>query len=127
MPRSVKYGIHVSNTGLNELIDALHLFSKPNHLATLPLELVLAAGFAATQAHVHVISGRLKASGRTSSHFDGNTWEGAVEYGGPRESPAYYGIFELARGGTHDFLAPMDDLDSKFGDAFSEWFLRTLG
>lgn len=126
-PRSVKSGIYVTNTGLDELIAAVHLFGNPNHIATFPLEAVLQSGFLATQAHVHVISGRLRASGRTSSHFDGTTWEGAVEYGGPHDTPAYYAIFELARGGTHDFLAPMDDLDSRIEDAFSLWFEKTLG
>lgn len=125
MPRSV--GIQITNTGLDELIEALIAFGKPDHIATMPLEMVLAEGFVATQAAVHVISGRLKASGRTSSHFDGFTWEGSVEYGGPEGSPAYYGIFELARGGTHDFFKPMDLLDNKIENAFSKWFEDVLG
>lgn len=118
-------GTYVTVHGLDELIDQLAVFGHPTHVATVPLETALAAGFVETQAVVHIISGRLKASGRTSSDFHGDTWTGSVEYGGPAGTPAYYGIYEMARGGTHDFLRPLDALD--IGDAMSRWFSETLG
>lgn len=127
MPHSVRGGIRVDETGLRELEGVLIEFSKPTHLAVTPLEVVLASGFVATQEAVHVRSGRLKASGRTHSHFNGTTWEGEVEYGGPNGTPAWYGLFELNRGGTHDFFRPLDHMDEAFAEAFSEWFTRVLG
>jgi hypothetical protein len=56
------------------------------------LEAVLATTFATTEARVHVITGKLLASGRVSSDFNGDVWTGTLEYD---RDP---GIFELARG-----------------------------
>jgi hypothetical protein len=59
------------------------------------LESVLATTFAITEARVHVITGKLKASGHPSSAFDGDIWEGTLHF------ERYPGIFELARGPKH--------------------------
>jgi hypothetical protein len=77
---------------------------------TFALEAIWLGAFAATQAHVHVLTGRLKATGHPRTEFDGERWEGFVGY------VRHPGIFELARGdrptrnhpeGGHYFLAPM--------------------
>lgn len=56
------------------------------------MEAALATGFITTEARVHIITGRLKASGHPTSSFDGGRWEGEINFA------RYPGIFELARG-----------------------------
>lgn len=56
------------------------------------LEGVLLATFARTEARVHIITGKLLASGRQISETTGDVWSGTLSYA---RDP---GIFELARG-----------------------------
>lgn len=86
----------------------------PHYKTTVELEALLRAAFSDTQVRTHVITGSLKASGKTSSDFDGDTWTGTIEYGGdlwkvpvpgPAHDPVRYAIYEMARGGEHDFFA----------------------
>lgn len=81
------------------------------------LDAVLASGFKATQAYVHILTGSLKASGKSSSEVDGDQWIGTIEYGGASlgiNNPVTYAIYEKARGGDHDFLTPLKALDSLY-------------
>lgn len=55
--------------------------------------------FTASQSVVHVISGRLRASGSQRVDRHRRSVEGRVIYGAP------YAIYEHARGGDHAFLA----------------------
>jgi len=55
-------------------------------------EAALLAGFAASEAKVHVISGYLKSTLHPSSSFSGDVWTGQMS------AARYPGIFELARG-----------------------------
>lgn len=80
------------------------------------LNLVLAEGFAQTQAITHVITGKLKASGSSSSSVHGDEWHGQVEYDAVHHGTIYAG-YEQRRGGEHDFLAPMEAMDSMFEEA----------
>lgn len=96
------------------------------HPPLLGLESVLAANFATTEARVHVITGRLLASGHPSSEFDSDIWSGTISYD---RDP---GIFELARGpkktrhhggltDSHFFFDPVEARwpgDFTTGDAF---------
>lgn len=58
------------------------------------MEAALAAGYLTTEQRVHVITGHLKASGHPTSSFDGEQWEGEMDFA------RYPGIFELARGNS---------------------------
>lgn len=97
----------------------------PSLKTVLALETALAQTFAQTQADTDVITGSLKASGRTSSEVDRatHTWEGLIEYGGdsPGFANAYvdYAKYERARGGGHDFLRSVRDFDANFREAMS--------
>jgi hypothetical protein len=90
-----------------------------------------ALAFQAVQDGVHVITGDLKSSGVPRTHYDGDTWEGEIEYD---EDP---GIFELARGdeatanhpeGGHGFFDRVEpfiqkfhaDVNAFFEDAFDK-------
>lgn len=90
------------------------------------LEAVLATTFAITEARVHVITGKLLASGHPTSVAAGDTWEGTLHYAGDP------GIFELARGpkvtrhhggytDSHFFFDPVEARwpgDWRTGDAY---------
>lgn len=66
--------------------------------------------FSETQRRVHVLSGDLKRSGRQDkAQIDGLTLIGGFTYGGvPGQfhKIVNYAEYELARGGTHDFITP---------------------
>jgi hypothetical protein len=64
-------------------------------------ELANEAFYDKTQEYVHVITGRLKASGVEEVHLEGARVVATVTYGGP-EVP--YAQYEIDRGGDHDFL-----------------------
>ena len=81
------------------------------------LESALTTVFQATQSVVHVISGRLRESGRMESNVHGNTWTGKIEYGGGL-SGVDYAWYEQRRGGSHDFLAIAEGMDGVIGAAF---------
>jgi hypothetical protein len=71
------------------------------------LEAVWAEMFAETQIHTHVITGSLKASGHPDTDYDGAVWRGTITYGGPStgiNNPVEYAIYEMARGGSHNFF-----------------------
>lgn len=82
------------------------------HPPVIELEGVLATTFSITQGRVHVITGKLKASGRPSSTYVEDVWEGTLSY------DRIPGIFELARGpkpsehhhppDTHFFFDPVE-------------------
>lgn len=81
------------------------------------LESALVTIFQATQAVVHVHSGRLRESGRTESSSDRNSWTGEILYGGGA-SRVKYAWFEQRRGGSHDFMEISHDMDGVVGVAF---------
>jgi hypothetical protein len=92
-------------------------------------ESVLLGSFVATEIHVHVITGKLKASGAPDSSFDGATWRGTISYA------RYPGIFELARGnmptanhpeGSHFFFEPPEGSDT-YRKAYEDVFYSWLG
>lgn len=71
---------------------------------------IFAAITAEVFAMVHVETGSLKSTVKWDSSPYPKGWQGTVHAGGaaPGEvnDPAYYGVFELHRGGTHFFFAP---------------------
>lgn len=64
------------------------------------------AFFERTQRFVHILSGDLKRSGTMDVEIEGKTLVGATTYGGTQgtEGPVDYAIYELAAGGSHDFI-----------------------
>lgn len=113
--------------GIDAMIDHVKRVGSPPKFPTIgALEQVTMQGLLATQAAVHIITGSLKASGRTETDFDGWTWEGAIVYGGPSggapNDPVDYAIYELARGGTHDWFSVLGGFEQQYLDAVEQHF-----
>lgn len=116
----------------------------PDAAAILKLETVLAAQFQATQQHVHVITGSLKASGKFDGNVQRHAWEGQISYGGLApgavHNPVDYAEIERERrpGGSryrsargylpgtdsegrtsvgHDFMAPAEAMSGLYEQA----------
>lgn len=109
----------------------LHESAEPHYKTTVGLEALLAAAFADTQARTHILTGSLKASGKTDSDFDGDTWTGTIQYGGllwkpaapgPPNDPVRYAIYEMARGGDHDFFAGMPGFENQISEILHTGF-----
>lgn len=120
-------GVTLEITGLSRIIENLErMGDKPDFKSLARFETALAVVFAAVEERVHVITGKLLASGFTTSSFDGSEWAGTIEY-------AYHpGIFELARGneptknhpeGEHNFFdAAWEVGPEMFGQTLEQWF-----
>lgn len=114
--------------------DASDVFRELDRLENLPgvrsagLDAVLEGMFQQTQADVHQTTGHLKRTGRSSSRVLGDTWTGTITYGAPgdadwtRDPRASYALFELERGGTHDYMRATRDRvrDEQFQDAIAD-------
>lgn len=122
-----------SRTNLKRFIDWIKgVGEPPGPETTGPLEAALAGAFVATQAKTHIISGSLKASGKTESDLVGHKWTGEITYGGPligppagpgpAHDPVEYAIYEAARGPEHDPLAGLEVFDKQFEAAIDEHF-----
>lgn len=122
-----------SGIQLDEIIKELQrLGGPPGFKVVTGLEAALAAAFEDTQARTHIITGSLKASGVTESDFSNeHVWEGSITYGGalhgapkpgPPNDPVTYAIFEMARGGDHDFFGHLPDFDHMFEEAIDKHF-----
>jgi hypothetical protein len=108
-----------------EEIDRVVLRDEPYRI-TGPLNAVLHEAFLDTQArvaspmHPHVPTyaptGRLQASGRTDQSFNGNIWVGTITYGG-RSRDVVYAIYEMARGGVHDWFSGLPAFGPRYLDA----------
>lgn len=120
------FRFEILEEGLGDMIDAVQHIENPPSFRTIgALENVLRSAFVETQAFTHIITGSLKASGRTSSSFEGRTWEGHITYGGPSagpNNPVDYAIYERARGGEHDFFRNLPAYDELFIEAVQSHF-----
>jgi len=124
-----RISIFVENKGLDAMIKAMAEVGKVSFTTTARLEAVLAKAFGASQERVHVISGRLKASGHTQSDFRGNSWSGEIIYGG-EGSRAEYAIYEYARDGNrnippftpHKHWMDFTDFEPEFEKAIDSHF-----
>jgi len=116
------------------------LLAGPDSHDILTFESVIARQFMATQMFVHVQTGELRDSGRVDSTLRGHQWEGEILYGGGHIDAAEERDRDPARGyaprgwleghddsgrqnDLHDFLRPVGDFESEYGDAMSA-FLR---
>lgn len=108
---------------VDEWLDALDAHEGPGIETLLALQSTLAAGFAETQALVHVVSGSLKASGRMGTDTDDNSWTGEITYGGPAPGApkpyVNYARKEFGRGEEHNAMANLDLLTSDFLEAMT--------
>lgn len=91
------------------------LIGMPDPQTSAALTSVLEAGFGLTQMAVHIDTGSLKSSGKSSSSTDESSheWEGKIRYGGPSggiNNPVNYAIYEKRRGGIHDFFLDLPTL-----------------
>ena len=114
-----------NTTGLKEMREFFDAVGDPPFKLIAQLEKQLAATFTATQAATHVITSSLKWSGKTSSDFDGKSWTGEISYGGPStgvNNPVDYALYEMARGGAHNFLAPAEASEPAFEAIMLKYF-----
>ena len=82
---------------------------------------------AEVDALIHIETGSLKSTARWDSPTYPGGWQGALHVGGaaPGEinDPAYYGVFELARGGSHFFFGPAyADIPPKMIEIIKDFF-----
>lgn len=93
----------VRDNTLDEWAEMLDRFDEPTQQDVAQWRRVTERFFGRSQMHVHIISGRLKASGRTETHEEGKRIVGTVTYGG---TPGVnYAKYEFAKHG-HDPLLP---------------------
>lgn len=126
MPNYMKFNA----SGVSEMKDFFQALEKPPVKAIMALETLLTKTFAATQAATHIITTSLKQSGKTESDFDGSQWHGDISYGGPSggpNNPVDYAIYEMARGGHHDFFGPAYAAESEFEAILLEYFPDGVG
>lgn len=124
--------------GIHEMIDEVQrVASGPDFVLIGEWEATLAKQFADTQvrvaspAHPHVPTyaptGSLQASGAPSTEYDGQTWTGSITYGGfstGPNNPVDYAIYEMARGGIHDFFAGLPAFEHEYLDAITNFYDR---
>lgn len=109
--------------GLDDQLAEIDRVGNPGFQVVGEFESILRAAFLDTQARAHVLTGWMKASGTTESDFDGLTWEGAIYYGVPgdanwaQDPDATYAVFEMARGGDHNFYAGLPAFHDAYVDA----------
>lgn len=120
--------VYIYQVGLGQMIDAVqNVGAHPSFKTVTKLEATLHAQFLDTQARTHVITGSLKMSGKVASdfHADGN-WEGSITYGGAAagavNDPVDYAVYEMARGGDHDFFGGLVDYQHGYVEAIQEHF-----
>jgi hypothetical protein len=87
--------------------DIKRLKSAPSLTDKRKLDRVLRAGLAQAHADVHVDTSSLKWSGKTDSVLVGSVYRGTLTFGGISpgiNNPVDYAIYELDRGGPHDYM-----------------------
>lgn len=86
------------------------LMEAPDMKTVMAFNGLFAEVAAEVDALIHIETGSLKSTARWDSPSFPTGWQGALHAGGaaPGEirDPAYYGVYELARGATHFFFAP---------------------
>ncbi len=108
---------------LSDFYEALNVIEGPGPETLAALDVTLQAGYAQTQVAVHVITGSLKASGRTEVEYEpgSEVWQGDIVYGGPSpgsvNNPVEYAEYERARGGSHNYFANLPLLYDQFEEA----------
>jgi hypothetical protein len=100
----VSVDVHEVRDELNRLLLA------PDIKTILAFNEIFAAITAEVAAIIHVETGSLKTTPKWDSPTYPGGWQGTLHVGGAApgaiRDPAYYGVYELARGGSHFFFAP---------------------
>jgi len=110
---SVRFGVDDS--------EAMAEFDRLLHMgfATTAHERVLARQYALGQMVTHVITGSLRGSEDIDSEYRRGVWKGRISWGGPSpgnvNNPVDYAVYEAARGGNHDFRAPLERMAGEHG------------
>lgn len=119
MPVKYSVDVHSAESEMRRLEDG------PDTSDLLRLESVLTQLFMATQEAVHVQTGSLKASGRIDSRYRNGVWRGEIRYGGMSpgsvHDPVRYSRQEQGRGGSHNFLRPVEDADAAYVRAMADF------
>lgn len=84
--------------GLDRWIRGLDQLGEPDEAAEEVWRQVTDVMFDRSQARVHILTGDLKASGRSETRREGDRIVGEIEY------DADHAIYEFRRGGKHDAL-----------------------
>lgn len=115
--------MRVEEVGLEPMLSALSNIADAPDRAKAALDEVLGMAFEDTQAKTHVITGSLKASGKMEVSVDGDEWKGTITYGGASGgpiNPVNYAIYEMARGGAHDFFGDFPVYEELMEQAVAE-------
>lgn len=99
---------------MHEVTDELdRLLRGPGIETFLAYSAAFAEAYAEVVSIMHVETGSLKSTAKFDSPAYPEGWQGTLRVGGAApgmiRDPAYYGVYELARGGTHFFFAPAYD------------------
>lgn len=132
-------GVRIYESGRGTLrilrLKAHQLSESPDQVTISAMEAALKVMYADTIVKTHVISGSLKATGHTTTKFENDQWTGTIIYGGrlfkqaspgppPISGRVKYAIYEMNRGGTHDFYRDLPQYDPLFEKAFNSHFER---
>lgn len=130
---------NIKSKGLDDMINYFDANSKTPIKYIEALDIELARTLLKAKGLTHVITGRLKASGRSKSDWNGvaNVWTGQITFGGA-EYGVDYAVFEqdrkvswsLRHGAVvnHDFMSPVYESEINFEKImFSNRLNSTLG
>lgn len=67
------------------------------------LDAVLKFSFEGTRSIVHIRTGKLEESGNEETSVKEGIWTGQFSFPAPNKKGTPYGIYEIARGGAHNF------------------------
>lgn len=98
------------------------LESMPTPRMTANLNTALDLSLKTTKGQVHVLTGRLKASGKSQSKKNKNDWVGTFSFGGTEV--VHYAIYEKERDGTHNFFSQVHLLRTLFVSAIKQGLSR---
>lgn len=103
------------------------LMKAPGMKTEVAFNALFAEVTAEVMAIIHVETGSLKSTAHWDTDPFPTGWQGTVKVGGAApgaiNDPAYYGVYELARGGSHFFFAPAyADIPSKMIEIILEFY-----
>ena len=103
--------------GLQRMISEIKRLGEPSSHTIAKLDATLASQFSDTQQRVHVLTGRLKASGFSHSHMMDEAWEGRISYG---DGLTYAEVSLGNRNG--DFMAGIHGFEGQYRLAIDDHF-----
>lgn len=117
----------------NEFLASLKAMESSPHIGTLTkLEEALHGAYADAQVRVHIITGSLKASGKTHTEYNKERalWTGEIQFGGDSKGavndPVLYAFYEWRRQGPHDFMGGFPAHEHNFEQAIDAELASSL-